>query len=63
MFIPANVSVGANKAMTTNTQVSVLNVKMEKSMNLFEDVINEETLDNLTLDQLKSLSQLLDKVK
>lgn len=33
------------------------------AINLFDNVINENALDNLTLDELKSLSQLLDKVK
>jgi hypothetical protein len=32
-------------------------------MDLFADVINEETLDNLPLDTLRLLSQLLEKVK
>jgi hypothetical protein len=33
------------------------------AMNLFDNVINTESLDKLTLEELKSLSQLLDKVK
>lgn len=49
--------------MTTNTLVSAQNVRMEKSMNLFENVVDEKAIEILDKDTLVALLKMLDKVK
>jgi hypothetical protein len=46
-----------------NTLASAQNVRMEKSINLFENVIDEQALERLNKETLDQLLKILDKVK